>query len=98
MGCGSSRRQAQPAALRDSLFRMRMEDARGAACWRPGGAWTGGVHAVEAAWRRERELWAAGVTPGYVRLCIGLEHIDDIIDDLDQALDKSSKGKLKAVS
>ena len=27
-----------------------------------------------------------------------LEHIDDIIDDLDQALNKSSKGKLKAVS
>ena len=39
----------------------------------------------------------AGST-GYVRLCIGLEHIDDIIDDLDQALDKSSKGNLKAVS
>jgi O-acetylhomoserine (thiol)-lyase len=46
----------------------------------------------------EEELAAAGVTPGYVRLCIGLEHIDDIIDDLDQALDKSSKGNLKAVS
>ena len=44
------------------------------------------------------ELAAAGVTPGYVRLCIGLEHIDDIIDDLDQALDKSSKSNLKAVS
>ena len=36
--------------------------------------------------------------PGYVRLSIGLEHIDDIIDDLDQALENSSKGKLKAVS
>ena len=46
----------------------------------------------------EDELAASGVTPGYVRLCIGLEHIDDIIDDLDQALDKSSKSKLKAVS
>ena len=46
----------------------------------------------------EDELTAAGVTPGYVRLCIGLEHIDDIIDDLDQALDKSTKGNLKAVS
>ena len=44
------------------------------------------------------ELDAAGVTPGYVRLCIGLEHIDDIIDDLDQALEKSSKNNLKAVS
>ena len=27
-----------------------------------------------------------GVTPGYVRLSVGLEHIDDIIADLDQAL------------
>jgi O-acetylhomoserine (thiol)-lyase len=30
---------------------------------------------------------AAGVTPGYVRLSIGIEHADDIIDDLSQALD-----------
>lgn len=30
---------------------------------------------------------AAGVSPGYVRLSIGLEHIDDIIADLAQALD-----------
>ena len=29
---------------------------------------------------------AAGVTEGYVRLSIGLEHIDDILADLDQAL------------
>ncbi len=29
---------------------------------------------------------ATGVTAGYVRLSIGLEHIDDIIADLDQAL------------
>ena len=29
---------------------------------------------------------------------IGLEHIDDILEDLDQALNKSSKGNLKAVS
>jgi O-acetylhomoserine (thiol)-lyase len=27
------------------------------------------------------------VTPGYVRLSIGLEHIDDILADLSQALD-----------
>ena len=46
----------------------------------------------------EDELTAAGVTPGYVRLCIGLEHIDDIIDDLDQALANTSKSNLKAVS
>jgi O-acetylhomoserine (thiol)-lyase len=29
---------------------------------------------------------ATGVTPGYVRLAIGIEHIDDILADLDQAL------------
>ena len=27
-----------------------------------------------------------GVTDGYVRLSVGLEHIDDIIADIDQAL------------
>ena len=26
------------------------------------------------------------MTPGYVRLSIGIEHIDDILADLDQAL------------
>ncbi len=31
---------------------------------------------------------STGVTPGYVRLSIGIEHIDDILADLDQALDK----------
>ena len=31
---------------------------------------------------------ASGVTPGYVRLSIGIEHIDDIIADIKQALDK----------
>lgn len=34
----------------------------------------------------EAEQAAAGVTPGYVRLSIGLEHIDDILWDLEQAL------------
>ncbi|WP_226017090.1 O-acetylhomoserine aminocarboxypropyltransferase/cysteine synthase family protein [Novosphingobium sp. FKTRR1] len=33
------------------------------------------------------EQAATGVTPGYVRLSIGIEHIDDIIADLAQALD-----------
>ena len=46
----------------------------------------------------EKELLASGVTPGYVRLSIGIEHIDDIIDDLDQALKASGKPNLKAVS
>ncbi len=32
------------------------------------------------------EQAASGVSPGYVRLSIGIEHIDDILADLDQAL------------
>ena len=35
------------------------------------------------------EQQATGVTDGYVRLSIGLEHIDDILADLDQALTAS---------
>ncbi|MBT8063669.1 MAG: aminotransferase class V-fold PLP-dependent enzyme [Xanthomonadales bacterium] len=34
----------------------------------------------------EAELKSAGVTPDMIRLCIGIEHIDDIIADLEQAL------------
>lgn len=36
----------------------------------------------------EKEQLATGVTPDYIRLSIGLEHINDIIDDLEQALSK----------
>lgn len=32
---------------------------------------------------------AAGVAPGYIRLSVGLEHIDDILADLAQALDRA---------
>ncbi len=35
------------------------------------------------------EQLATGTTPGYVRLSIGIEHSDDIIADLAQALDKA---------
>jgi O-acetylhomoserine (thiol)-lyase len=34
----------------------------------------------------EEEQLATGVSEGYVRLSIGLEHVDDILADLDQAL------------
>lgn len=34
------------------------------------------------------ELLDQGITPGTIRLSIGIEHIDDIIADLSQALDK----------
>ena len=37
----------------------------------------------------EEELLSAGVSPGYVRLSIGLEHIDDIVEDLEQAFSKT---------
>ncbi len=36
-----------------------------------------------------QEQAMSGVTPGYVRLSIGIEHIDDIIADLSQALEKA---------
>ena len=32
------------------------------------------------------EQLAAGVTPGMLRLCVGIEHLDDILADLDRAL------------
>jgi O-acetylhomoserine (thiol)-lyase len=40
-------------------------------------------HALAA---ERRGAAATGVTPGYVRLSIGIEHIDDILADLEQAL------------
>ena len=36
----------------------------------------------------EDELLASGIKPGFVRLSVGLEHTDDIIEDLEQALKK----------
>ena len=35
----------------------------------------------------EADQRETGVTPGYVRLSVGIEHIDDIVSDLTQALD-----------
>jgi len=37
----------------------------------------------------QEEQLATGVTPDFIRLSIGLEHIDDIIGDIKQALEKS---------
>ena len=37
------------------------------------------------------EQLKAGVTPGYIRLCVGLEHVEDIIEDLKNGLEASSK-------
>jgi O-acetylhomoserine (thiol)-lyase len=38
----------------------------------------------------EEELKSAGVTPDMIRLCIGIEDIEDIIEDLNQALAAAS--------
>ncbi len=40
----------------------------------------------------EVELASAGVTPDTIRLCIGIEHIDDILADLEQALSAAAPG------
>lgn len=40
----------------------------------------------------EADLITAGIGPDFVRLSIGLEDIDDILWDLDQALDKATAG------
>ena len=42
------------------------------------------------------EQRAAGVTDGYVRLSVGIEHIDDILNDLTQALDAADRMTLAA--
>lgn len=39
----------------------------------------------------EEQQRAGGITPDLVRLSVGIEHIDDILADLDQALAKSAK-------
>jgi len=39
----------------------------------------------------EEERLKVGILPGLIRLSIGLEHVDDIIADIDQALLKSAK-------
>ena len=38
-----------------------------------------------------QDQFKAGVTPGYIRLAVGIEHIDDIISDIDQALQIADK-------
>jgi O-acetylhomoserine (thiol)-lyase len=40
------------------------------------------------------ELNRAGVTPEMIRLCVGIEHPDDIIADLDQALEAAQRPRL----
>jgi O-acetylhomoserine (thiol)-lyase len=39
----------------------------------------------------EEEQLATGVTPDFIRLSVGLEHIDDILNDIEQALQKTGR-------
>ena len=36
----------------------------------------------------EEDMLKSGITPGLIRISVGLEHVDDIIDDLKRALEK----------
>ncbi|MDY5589576.1 MAG: O-acetylhomoserine aminocarboxypropyltransferase/cysteine synthase family protein [Arcanobacterium sp.] len=46
------------------------------------------LHPASATHRQltDEQLVAAGIDPGYVRVSVGLEHIDDILADIEQAL------------
>ena len=46
------------------------------------------LHPASATHRQltDEQLAAAGINPGMVRFSVGLEHVDDIIEDIDQAL------------
>ena len=48
------------------------------------------LHPASATHRQltDEQLVAAGITPGMIRLSVGLEHVDDILADIQQALDK----------
>jgi O-acetylhomoserine (thiol)-lyase len=39
----------------------------------------------------------AGVKPETIRLSIGIEHVDDIIDDLDQALETAARDRMRSI-
>ncbi len=49
------------------------------------------LHPASATHRQlsDEQLIGAGITPGLIRLSVGLENVDDIIEDIDQALDKA---------
>ncbi len=48
------------------------------------------LHPASATHRQltDEQLVAAGINPGMIRLSVGLEHIDDILDDIKNSMDK----------
>jgi O-acetylhomoserine (thiol)-lyase len=69
-------------ALRLFKRMVNMGDAKSLAC-----------HPASTTHRQltPEEQAKAGVTPEMIRLSVGIEHIDDILDDLSQALDQTTK-------
>jgi O-acetylhomoserine (thiol)-lyase len=61
-----------------------------------GDAKTLAIHPASTTHRQlsDEELVKAGIRPETIRLSIGIEHIDDIIDDIDQALAKATVGHI----
>jgi O-acetylhomoserine (thiol)-lyase len=43
------------------------------------------------------EQLKAGVTPEMIRLSVGIEHVDDILADIDQALATAESGRREPV-
>ena len=48
------------------------------------------LHPASATHRQlsDEQLVAAGITPGFIRLSVGLENVEDIIEDVKQALEQ----------
>jgi len=55
------------------------------------------VDTAEALCKLAIEQRDAGVTPDLIRVSIGIEHIDDIIGDIDQALD-AARGSIHRIA
>jgi len=76
-------------ALRLFKRMVNMGDAKSLAC-----------HPASTTHRQltPEEQLKVGVTPEMLRLSVGIEHIDDIIEDLAQALEKSKQEAREAVA
>lgn len=59
-----------------------------------GGVETLAVHTASmwASSMTEADMRAAGIEPNFVRMSVGVEHVDDLTADLAQALDRSAQG------
>ena len=75
---GSEKRQNRPRQQRLALFRDTPPDEAEAS------------HTAETPAAAEEEQEKAGVRPDLVRISVGLENADDIIEDLNQALECST--------